>query len=417
MSRWSYIFKTSIVVVPGVLFIGGIVIFMNDIQGPKMWNSLIFMVSVGLIVGVIASLNNYKRFVKPITVINAHVQQLAIGKFDSKIDETSVGQLTSIATTLNEMTEVLGSIVQNVNIMSVAVNENAATLAEGVSQTTAATKYITSTISDISTTTDSQVREVDQINTEVTHMHQSIDEVLLNVQQVNEYINESMKKAVDGTLTVEQVNKQMGNIAQLVKDMSSVVNGLGSRSLEIGKIIEVISNIAAQTNLLALNAAIEAARAGEHGKGFAVVADEVRKLAEQSSESTAQITNLISQIQIETNEVVQSMKIVSEEVAEGREIVGASGKSFKEISDSVTGISMRIQKINTAFTEVAKGSDTIKNSMSHIVEVSEHFSDATQTVLASTQEQVASLEEMTTSTDKLEKMSAELLKQLNNFQY
>lgn len=417
MNRWNYLLKTSVVVIPGVLFIGIIVILMNDITGAQVWKSLFFMITVGFLIGLVSTSINYKSFIKPIGVINNYVEKLAEGNFNEKLEEKSVGKLTSIATTLNEMTTILGTIIKEVDQMSRAVHQNATSLSNGVSQTTEATKHITETISEISVTTEDQVNEVDQINQEIASMHMSIDQVLVNVHQVNEFIILSMNKATDGKITVEQVKHQMKNIELLVKEMSVIVNDLGGRSLEIGKITEVISTIAQQTNLLALNAAIEAARAGEHGKGFAVVAEEVRLLAEQSSNSSAQITNLISKIQEETKQVVQSMELVSKEVVEGRDVVIASGKSFKEISDSINDNLSRFQFIQDAFTIISNSSNQIKASMSPIVEHSLQFAQATSSVLASTEEQVASLEEMTSSTESLEKMATQLTKHLINFQY
>ncbi|MGG3921768.1 methyl-accepting chemotaxis protein, partial [Geobacillus thermodenitrificans] len=199
-------------------------------------------------------------------------------------------------------------------------------------------------------------------------------------------------------------NKVNGTVEQLAE----VIKGLGRRSEQIGSIIEAIRNIAAQTNLLALNAAIEAARAGEHGRGFAVVADEVRKLAEQSAESARQIAELIAAIQEETAHAVQSMESVVNEVTAGTGVIRTSGETFSQIRAAVDEVAKQIRDVSASVSEMAASSEQIVRSVQLVADVAESTSAGTQEVSAATEEQLASMEEISASAASLSKMADDL---------
>ncbi len=408
MSQFSYMFRTLIVVIPGVLIIGFGVVFGNNLQGMAFWITIGSMIALGSLVGILSSIINYRRFIAPIAKINAHLEELADGNISSRLDEKSVGQLGSIAAALNHTAATWQEVINKVVIASNEVTQYAQQLSAGAQQTNLASSHIADVIEEVASGANHQVKGVNTASDVIMQMSDSLSQVAANSEQVTEQINDSLEKANHGSKSISTAGCQMNSIHENVQDLSKVVKGLGQRSQEIGKIIEVISGIAAQTNLLALNAAIEAARAGEQGKGFAVVANEVRNLAEKSAESTLQISQLISQIQEETNQVVQTMETVNHVVTDGMDVMKDAGDSFKQIQQSVSCVTHQMGQVATAIQQMSSGSQQMVKSMDEISQVANESAMATQSVLASTEEQSASMEEISASADRLTRMAEDL---------
>jgi len=209
--------------------------------------------------------------------------------------------------------------------------------------------------------------------------------------------------------------KRMETIESTVTATADVVKKLGENSQQIGAIVETISSIADQTNLLALNAAIEAARAGEAGRGFSVVAEEVRKLAEQSQVATEEIKERISTIQQDTNAAVNAMEQGTIEVERGTQAVREVGEQFGEILSMVGSIEEQIQDINVSVQTVSKGTTNIVSAVDEIDEISRVTSGHTQTISAAAEEQSASSEEIASASQALAVLAGELQETTRQF--
>jgi twitching motility protein PilJ len=200
--------------------------------------------------------------------------------------------------------------------------------------------------------------------------------------------------AVKGGSAVTETIKGMQRIRATVQSTGKKIKGLGERSLEIGAIIEVINEIATQTNLLALNAAIEAARAGEQGRGFAVVADEVRKLAERAARATKDITGLIKGIQVETSEAVTVMEEGTREVEEGTKLADQAGAALREIE-------LIVKQTATLMTDITRAAADQVQSTSSVVRTMDTISNLTQETTIGVQDTVVTINNLADLTKRL----------------
>jgi methyl-accepting chemotaxis protein len=336
--------------------------------------------------------------------------------------------------------------------------------AAAVSQTSGAMGKLSTTIEGIRQGARQQTIQMEQAGRAQVDMAQAVLDAASAANQVAQETERTATSATDGTAIASRTVNGMQRLQTTTEELGSSIRDLGQRSGQIGAIVETIDDIAAQTNLLALNAAIEAARAGEHGRGFAVVADEVRKLAERSSLATKEITEMIRSVQGGANETVEAMHRAGEDVRAAVELVNQAGKAFETIAQGTQISRQRVQAIqdairhiqgasslleqaiseagrvaelnrqaaedmnklsdevverldsvsavveeNTASTEeMAASSSEVTQSIDNISSVSEQTSAAIQEVSASTEEMSAQVEEVTASSQSLAKMAANL---------
>ena len=218
-----------------------------------------------------------------------------------------------------------------------------------------------------------------------------------------------------GRSSVQKIVGHMMEIERGTAVVHASIEALAKNSQEISRIVEMISNIAGQTNLLALNAAIEAARAGEAGRGFAVVAEEVRKLAEESENSSRQIADLVREIETGMKNAVQAGDTSTTSVTDGKQAVEDADAVFNEILRSIETLSAGIKRIADNIREVAAGTDRMSESVATVRRVSEKSADETQSISASTEEQSASVEEIAAASRALAKLAEELMSEVGKF--
>lgn len=288
-------------------------------------------------------------------------------------------------------------------------------LSTGAEQSAQASQQVAMAIMDVSIGAERQLKAVNETSAVVEQMSAGIQQILKNTKRAVETTGNTALSALNGSQAIDKTIQQMISIEKTVTGSADVVMNLGERSREIGQIVDTISGIAEQTNLLALNAAIEAARAGEQGRGFAVVADEVRKLAEQSHEASQQIALLIKGIQQDTQTAVISMNEGTHQVKLGTEVVEIAGQTFIEIKTLVDQVSSQVGEISEEIQQMALGSQRIVSSVTDIYETSQDISKQAQTVSAATEEQSASVEEIASSSQVLATMAGELQQSLKKF--
>lgn len=251
-----------------------------------------------------------------------------------------------------------------------------------IKQTAQTMEQLTVAIDQIAAGAQEQARSVTDTNAQVERMVRKISDVVERAEYIKSAAQQSYETAQEGGKAVEATIQEMQLVKAAVFDSADKITKLGEQSQQIGEIIEVIDDIAEQTNLLALNAAIEAARAGEHGKGFAVVADEVRKLAERSGKATKEIADLVMMIQKGTEVAVKSMEVGTNQVEKGVGTAQSAGRALTEIVQMVNQSGTEIQAVVAGMEEINFSSQEVQKSTTNVAAIIEQNSAATEQMAA-----------------------------------
>ena len=300
--------------------------------------------------------------------------QQAILTLLNDISDLADGDLTAEATVTEDFT---GTIADSINFAIAELRtlvQNVASTSEKVARSTDATK---STSLQLAESAENQAQEIAGASAAINEMAITIDQVSSNSAESAAVAERSVSIAKKGASVVRDTIEGMDTIREQIQDTSKRIKRLGESSQEIGDIVSLINEIADQTNILALNAAIQAAMAGEAGRGFAVVADEVQRLAERSTTATKQIAGLVKTIQSDTHEAVASMEQTTAEVVKGAELANSAGIALEEIETVSTNLAELIQDISEAAKHQATTSSHISNTMNVIQEITSQTSAGT----------------------------------------
>lgn len=260
----------------------------------------------------------------------------------------------------------IGDVCNAINTVKANLNSIIGSISTTAEQVASASEEISATAVQTARGSVTQTDQVHQVATAMQEMAATVGEVSLNSRTASEAAVGAAEKARQGGAIVNDALVLMRTIAESVKETAGRIAELGTRSEHIGRIIGVIDDIADQTNLLALNAAIEAARAGEQGRGFAVVADEVRKLAERTSKATTEIAEMISFVQSEIRVAVERMSGDTQQVEKGLSATALAGGSLKQIIDDADKVGAMITQIATATTEHSAATEQVSSNMEEI---------------------------------------------------
>ena len=349
------------------------------------------------------------RILRPIQAISEHAKQVANGNLRQiQWHYSSKDEIGELALAFSMMITNLRDVIKNVTQCSEQLAASSEELTATTDESVQAINQVAMHIEDVAHGAVEQDKALGTVDTIVKQVSVSVQLIATNASHAVDLSGETSKVAKGGNESINQAVQQMTKIETAVTASAGVITKLGERSKEIGQIVDTITNIAGQTNLLALNAAIEAARAGEQGRGFAVVADEVRKLAEQSEGAAKLISAMIMEIQDETNKAVISMNTGTVEVEKGQIIIATAGQNFYDILTHVDGVLTQVNEISSSIAELADGSKEIVRTVHEVDTIGKRTSAHAQTVSAVTEEQSASLQENAAASQSLAKMAQEL---------
>lgn len=265
-----------------------------------------------------------------------------------------------------ETSGVPGSLMASIQLMQKSLHDMIGSIQENADRVGITSSQLTQQMEQIDVASQRSGEAVSEVATAIGDMAISVDRISQSARKTESNAVVASQLAEDGVLLVNDANREFCRAAQQVDQASGMIGGLVERSHEIGGIARVIKEIADQTNLLALNAAIEAARAGEQGRGFAVVADEVRKLAERTSKATDQITGMITAINQDTANVVGGMRAVGPQVAAGVDIISKAETSLRQISEAADVAKNNVSEVATATSEQSTAGSGVKKNVEQI---------------------------------------------------
>ncbi len=399
----------------------GIIKIDQDASAVKSLNDkiLLYVIAIGLITVVIVSVIAFflsSGFTKPIQQVTSVMDRLANGFLNNEVKgeerEDELGQLSKSASAtqanLREMIEKIARLSGVVKEQSAKVKQASREIDEGSGQTA-------STMQELASGSEQQAQASTSLSEQMADFSSKINRATDNGVLIQKSSNEVSESTKYGNQLMENSVTQMNSIYDLVKDSVQKVESLDKQSDEISRLVNAIEEIAEQTNLLALNAAIEAARAGEHGKGFAVVADEVRKLAEQVSASISDITGIVESVQSGSKSVAESLKAGYKQVDEGTQVMEITGSEFKKISQSVEQMVANIENITGDLEEINENSHGINSSIENIASVSEESAAGIEQTTASVVQVSSLIGDISTNADSLAQLSEELEEMVKQF--
>lgn len=393
----------------------------SDLLKPltQMRKGNLIAVLITLLIGIIITYFLTAQITNPLVRLSNVAEEVAAGNLNQEIgleahDKDEIGRLVAAIQTMiknlsamikqvAEVSEKIGEANQNLSTSGQQISKNAEEVGSAIENIASGAEEQSANVDETAENVKGLIEQIEKVDNNTSNMTDSADKMMTSIEKGDQAVNISINDINDVKVKTEEI--------------SDIINNLGDNSQKIGNIVELINGIAAQTNLLALNAAIEAARAGEAGRGFSVVADEIRELAENSAGATDDIAALIKEIQKDVNKTVNKIDDNNETVDTAVKAINNTGNMFEDIEGEAEKLKALIEDIALNAGSMSKESQNVKRAVDEIATVSQEFAGSSEEVAAFSQEQIAATEDIVASTKKLAEMSDQMLNTVQNFKF
>ncbi|MDF2879393.1 MAG: methyl-accepting chemotaxis sensory transducer [Clostridia bacterium] len=378
---------------------------------PPFTTSMLVMACIILIVSIVITYLIGKAIVEPIIKIIKHSEKIASLNISEEVPKALFNKKDEIgilAKALQSMTDNLKNIVKEISRSSEQVAAASEELTATTGQSATAAEEVSKTMESIAKRSLNQAQNTEIGSEQAFALGTIIEKDRLHMEELNETTQEVGKVVEEGLKEVQNLVHIAEQSKQATEKVEMEIINTNKSASKIGTASNVIAAIAAQTNLLALNAAIEAARAGEAGRGFAVVADEIRKLAEQSNQSTSTINEMVEELQNNSNTAVQIMESVASILKEQEQSVAVSKDKYLMIASAIAEAEKAVGQLNGSSEEMGKMKEDIVISMENLSDAAKENAMSTQEASASMEEQAASIEEMSAASESLSELAQNL---------
>ncbi|GAA3349216.1 methyl-accepting chemotaxis protein [Lysinibacillus sp. FSL M8-0216] len=367
------------------------------------------VIGVAIMIGLFVIWQYASSMAKPINRVVQAMERFAEGDLTQEnMSIRSKDEIGKLANAMNQMQAKLKDMIHNIAQASDLINTSSKELSQSANEVNMGAEQVAITMNELASGAEGQAHH----SNELTSLMERFTADLRETNQHGEHIHQSSVEVLgltnEGSQLMTSSNSQMSKIDGIVQNAVEKVKNLDAQAQEISKLVVVIKDIADQTNLLALNAAIEAARAGEHGKGFAVVADEVRKLAEQVAFSVNDITSIVTNIQQDFDVVTSSLEDGYQEVKEGTNQIKATSETFSTISNSINDVVESVQLISSNLSKVTEDGQKMNSAIQEIAAVAEESAAGVEQTTATTEQTSSSMEVMAGKSAQLSTLALEL---------
>ncbi|UUI39344.1 methyl-accepting chemotaxis protein [Oceanobacillus oncorhynchi] len=379
--------------------------------------TMITIIVITLVLGTIIILFLIRSITRPIQRLKENAKVISTGDLTHSIEINTTDEIGELGQAFNEMQEGLKTLVRDVEYNAQQVAASAEELNANADQMTSSSEQVSLAIQEVSSSSETQLHGTEESANSLEEVSTGVGRIVDSSTKVSDMVTQMSTQAEVGGKAVSDTLNQMTSIQSSVDDTNLNIASLLERSKEVSTILNAITDISEQTNLLALNAAIEAARAGEHGKGFAVVADEVRKLAEESKTYAGEISSIVHGIQNDVQKAVEKMSQVTANVNDGLDVSYDAIDKFGEILRSSGDIKPQMEEVMAISEQMSAAVQQVTATANDLASIARNNASSSEEVAASTEEQLASMEEISASAKSLSTMAEDLTGKIAEYKY